>query len=113
MLCSLLYDVEWNTWVWNHNDHYKISRTVSSKCDSKFTLAKQAPTVVVDKNSYSIVNGNKNKGQGAYATGTPFAFGSNKVCSNDDKKVDKTPGRFVSWYGTRTLHCWKSVVVSI
>ena len=93
--CSLLYDVEWNTWVWNHNDHYKISRTVSSKCDSKFTLGKEAPTVVVDK-KYSIVNGNKNKAQGAYATGTPFAFdGAVKVCGDDDKKVDNTPGRLV------------------
>ena len=97
MLCSLLFDVEWNKWVWNHDGHYKVIRTVSSKCDSKFTLGKEAPTVVADHKSYSIVNGKKNYGQGSYATGTPFAFGV-EVCRGNDKKVDDTPGRLVFRY---------------
>ena len=77
MLCSLLYDVEWNTWVWNHNDHYKIVNTVSSKCDSKFTLGKQAPKVDVETsdafdNKYIIKSAKNTKG--VFATGSKYTF---------------------------------------
>ena len=77
MLCSLLFDVEWNKWVWNHDGHYKVIRTVSSKCDSKFTLGKEAPKVdVVDTdafdNKYSIKSAKNDKG--VFATGSKYTF---------------------------------------
>ena len=68
----LLYDVEWNVWVIGYQNNYQITNTVSSNCDSKFTLASQAPSVTVNMD-YSI-NGGNGDGQGVYKSGSTYTF---------------------------------------
>ena len=68
----LLYDVEFNVWVWNHGDNYEITNTVSANCDSRFTLAGEAPSVDVDE-SYLITSDEGND-RGVYASGSIYSF---------------------------------------
>ena len=95
----MLYDVEWNQWVWNHPNNYQVTGTVSSECDSKFTLEQEAPSVDVT-DAYAIVSGDA--GKGVYATDTPYTFScaGQRVPSNATLR-HSTPPRLLHTTGVQ------------